>query len=166
MKPILIALGALVVLAAAANAQLSNLTQAPVPLGGSDTRGLPNRAALPPMFGSNLFRTGPLTSFGTTPATAIVTPSSGGPNTAGILAPGISGAAAGMTANQTAGVMGGAGAASTLGSSGAAGAAGSAPQPVIPSTPVQPPSGIPPFDPNHVMVPGDVVQLHVYGATT
>jgi protein involved in polysaccharide export with SLBB domain len=31
---------------------------------------------------------------------------------------------------------------------------------------VQPPAGIAAFDPNHVMAPGDVVQIHIYGATT
>jgi hypothetical protein len=79
VKAILFALGALVVLAGAANAQLSNLTQAPVPLGGSDTRGLPYRAALPPMFGTNLFRTGPLTSFGVMPGSATIATSGGAP---------------------------------------------------------------------------------------
>ena len=71
------------VLAGAANAQLSNLTQAPVPLGGSDTRGLPNRAALPPMFGANLFRTGPLTSFGVMPGSATIATSGGRPEYCG-----------------------------------------------------------------------------------
>src|SRR5205807_1059266 len=36
----------------------------------------------------------------------------------------------------------------------------------IPGTSVQPPPGIVAFDPNHVMAPGDVVQIHIYGATT
>ena len=167
MKAILFALGALVVLAGAANAQLSNLTQAPVPLGGSDTRGLPNRAALPPMFGANLFRTGPLTSFGVMPGSATIATSGGAPNTAGLIAAsGVPATTPGMASNQAA--IAAAGNAGAMGASAgtAVGAATGAPQPVIPATTVQPPNGVPPYDPNHLMVPGDVVQLHVYGATT
>ncbi len=33
-------------------------------------------------------------------------------------------------------------------------------------TTVQPPGGVPAYDPNHMIAPGDVVQIHLYGATT
>ncbi len=171
MKRILLALGALFLLTTAAYAQLNNITQEAVPLGGNDTRSLPNRALLPPMFGASLFRTGPPTAFGVTPGTP-TSMSAGTPQAAG-------GAAAAQAQAQSAanpagsaagGAAGGiataAGAAGTAAGAAGAVSAGGVQQPVIPATQVQPPGGIPPFDPNHMMAPGDVVQLHIYGATT
>jgi protein involved in polysaccharide export with SLBB domain len=137
--------------AAAALAQTTLETQAPVPLGGSDTRGLPDRAGLPPMFGASLF-TGP----------ALTThPGGTAPSTAG--AAGASGNAAGKAASPS----GQGDAAQTQGNlaallQSAAGAGGS----TIPATSVQPPAGMAAFDPAHIMAPGDVVQIHIYGATT
>jgi protein involved in polysaccharide export with SLBB domain len=168
MRRILLALGAFALLTTSAYAQLSNLTQPSVPLGGNDTRSLPNRALLPPMFGANLFHAGPPTAFEVTPGAAAVTTTRGRPNVAGMsAASGLSGAAAGTMAGSLAAAAAGIGSAAAVSPAATGGAAaGGVQQPVVPATPVQPPSGIPPFDPNHVMAPGDVVQLHVYGATT
>lgn len=182
MRRILLAIGALLLLTTATRAQLNNITQPAVPLGGSDTRSLPNRMLLPPMFGANLFRAGPQTTVfpGGLPGTT--TP---GSQTPGMIAAqsqaasNLAGASPGTAAALAAAAAAGAGAAGTVGNTpgiastantagaavGAAGAGGVQP-PTIPSTQVQPPGGVPPFDPNHVMAPGDVVQLHVYGATT
>jgi protein involved in polysaccharide export with SLBB domain len=181
MRPILLAIGALLLLSTAAHAQLNNIAQPAVPLGGSDTRSLPNRMLLPPMFGANLFRIGPQTTAGPlpgvsgTPTGSQATPGmiAAQSQAASNLAGGSPGAAAALAAAaaagaSTAGTLAATpGAASTAGvaAAGAAGA-GAVQPPTIPSTQVQPPGGIPPFDPNHVMAPGDVVQLHVYGATT
>ncbi len=170
MRSIPLALGTLFLLTTAAQAQLSNITQPSVPLGGTDTRSLPNRALLPPMFGANLFHIGPPTIFGVTSGAATTTTAAGMPNAAGLAAAsGPAGSTAAMAGNPTAAGANPTGAAAGAlagAAAGAAGAAAGAQTPVIPGTTVQPPSGIPPFDPNHVMAAGDVVQLHVYGATT
>src|ERR1700687_806579 len=55
MRRLLIASAALLLWVAPALAQNALETQAPVPLGGTDTRSLPDRTQLPPMFGWNLF---------------------------------------------------------------------------------------------------------------
>ncbi|MFZ3237705.1 MAG: hypothetical protein WA184_20360, partial [Stellaceae bacterium] len=67
MRRILLAIGALLLLTTATHAQLNNIAQPAVPLGGGDTRSLPNRMLLPPMFGANLFRVGPQTTAGLFP---------------------------------------------------------------------------------------------------
>jgi protein involved in polysaccharide export with SLBB domain len=180
MRRVLLVLGAVLLLTVPAVAQLSNLTQQAVPLGGTDMRSLPSRASLPPLFGANLFTAGPRTTVGTIIGATPGTPSAIPQNAAGAAA-----AAQTQAASSLAGSMGAASLAGSMGAASlgnqagaatpsvaagagvaAAGATGGVQQPVIPATPVQPPSGIPPFDPNHMMAPGDVVQLHVYGATT
>src|SRR5437764_14234103 len=55
MRRLVVAAAALALWAAPAPAQNLLETQAPVPLGGTDTRSLPNRETLPPMFGANIF---------------------------------------------------------------------------------------------------------------
>ncbi len=147
-------------------AQTVQDTQAPVPIGGTDTRTLPNRSQLPPMFGASLF-SGPgvtaqpgSTALPTTPAT--------GTSTTGTTPTGQSAqslkAIAGLLQSGVSGVSSTAGAAALL--SQATGATSTGQPPVVPATPVQPPAGMAAFDPNHVMAPGDVVQVHIYGATT
>lgn len=160
MTRILLALAALVWLTVPAGAQLSNITQAQVPLGGADTRGLPSRAQLPPMFGANLFHAGPAIGFTITQST--ISSTGGAPHQSALNS---------STLSAPAELAGTAAASSpaappTLSGSGSSGTAAGVQQPMIPATLVQPPSGVPPFDPDHVLVPGDVVQLHVYGATT
>lgn len=183
MRRILLAIGALLLLTTATHAQLNNIAQPAVPLGGGDTRSLPNRMLLPPMFGANLFRVGPQTTAGPFPGGVAgtttgsqLTPAmiAAQSQAASNLAGGSPGAAAALAAAAAAGAAGtaaatpGAAGALAAGAVGAGGVGGTAgvQSPTIPSTQVQPPGGVPPFDPNHVMAPGDVVQLHVYGATT
>jgi protein involved in polysaccharide export with SLBB domain len=139
-------------------------TQTQVPIGGADTRSLPNRSQLPPMFGANLFRAGvQVTAAGsagpTMPGAAALgalTAASQGQQAANLLSPtpGAAGAAGGL-AGAAAGAL-------------AQAISGQTPQTpsTIPPTPVQPPGGLAAFDPNHLMAPGDVVQIHIYGATT
>ena len=175
MRTLLAAASALFVLAGSALAQNALETQAPVPLGGNDTRSLPARESLPPMFGSNLFtRFPPGQRGGPQPTAGVnVTPSPRGGatptgGTAG--AAGGGGNAAQDVAALAAGVAAAAGAqgGATGGQNVAAMAAGGGGQQsnTIPGTGVQPPPGITAFDPNHIMAPGDVVQIHIYGATT
>ncbi len=130
-------------------AQTAIESQPQVPIGGSDTRGLPSKAQLPPMFGADLFNapvnlrllgvTPPVgtAATGTMPAPGIALPGAGA-------APGRQGAAAA-----------------------AAGAIQQSQQtPSVAATAVQPPAGVAAFDPNHVIAPGDVLQVHIYGATS
>jgi protein involved in polysaccharide export with SLBB domain len=170
MRRLLLALGVSFVLATLAFAQENNITQQAIPLGGTDLRSLPDRSLLPPMFGANLFRVGPRASLqisGTTPTTGpapaggIATPQT---QAALGLAGALGAAAAGNQAGAATAGAGMAGAGTAGG--GAATAAGAPPQPTVPATSVQPPGGVPPFDPNHVMAPGDIVQIHIYGATS
>ncbi|HEY1299352.1 MAG TPA: polysaccharide biosynthesis/export family protein [Stellaceae bacterium] len=164
MRLFLLALLISALAAAPSLAQTATETQAPVPIGGADTRSLPDRSQLPPMFGANLFRPGnPSVQFtGSSPAVATMpssTSASGGPNLAG-------GGLGGLIGAALTGAQGGANPTAALAQAGAA-AAGAAPvSPAVPATTVQPPSGVAVFDPNHVMVPGDMVQIHIYGATT
>ncbi len=155
MRTLLIASAALLLSAAAARAQNLQDIQAPVPLGGTDARALPERTRLPPMFGANLFSPvetsvqagGAAQSGGgaspANPAAASATPGAAG-----------GGTAAGGAADQATAIA--------AAIARAAGAQGSA----IPSTSVQPQPGAAAYDPNHVMAPGDSVQIHIYGATT
>jgi protein involved in polysaccharide export with SLBB domain len=172
MRRLLLALGVSLALTSFAYAQETNITQQAIPLGGADLRALPLRSLLPPMFGANLFG-GAQTSLqilGTTPTT-------GGAQTGGTAtsqtqaASGLAGAmgaagAASQASAGTAGTAGGTAAVPAAGAAAGAAAAGAPQQPTIPSTSVQPPGGVPAFDPNHVMAPGDVVQIHIYGATS
>jgi protein involved in polysaccharide export with SLBB domain len=191
MRQLLLALGASLVLATLAHAQETNITQQAIPLGGADTRSLPSRTLLPPMFGANLFRVGPQTSLGllgTAPTTAGGTQTGGGTSLQSQAAAGLAGGiGAAIAANQAganaagatmlgaatpgAGLTGAGAAAAGIAGAAAAGAAAGATspgpqQPTISATMVQPPGGVPAFDPNHVMAPGDIVQIHIYGATS
>ncbi len=154
MRRLLVAAAALALWAAPAVAQNLQETQAPVPLGGSDTRSLPSPGQLPPMFGANLFSRAASFGRGLT-----VSPGPGSPSAAS----GQGAAGAGQ-----AGALG----AAALGKAGGGDLAALAAEAVgqqsstIPGTTVQPPPGIAAFDPNHVMAPGDVVQIHIYGATS
>jgi hypothetical protein len=141
-------------------------TQTPVPIGGADTRSLPSRSQLPPMFGANLF-SGPAAALQVTGA------GSAGPTMPSAAIPGASGLASQSQAQQAANLLTptptptpGAGAAGGVLSQAAP--SGQPPQTssAISATTVQPPGGLAAFDPNHVMAPGDVVQIHIYGATT
>ncbi len=171
MRRLLLALGVSLLSAGLAAAQETNITQQAVPLGGADLRSLPDRSLLPPMFGASLFRVGPQTSFqitGTAPVSGGAQPGGGTAGAQGQSASGLAGAiGAAMTGNQagTAGAGAAAAGAAAAGAA-AAGAAGAQQPPTVPATSVQPPSGVPAFDPNHVMAPGDVVQIHIYGATS
>lgn len=169
MRRLLLVLATFLSWTAAVSAQTVQDTQAPVPIGGSDTRALPSRSQLPPMFGASLF-TGPgvtvqkgstaptstlpagATTMGTTAATASTQANPANSALAGLLQQGLSGAS---------GAAGGLGLLSQV-----TGAASGGQPPTVPATPVQPPVGMAAFDPNHVMAPGDAVQVHIYGATT
>lgn len=158
MKRLLVAAATLMLWVSPLAAQNAQETQAPVPLGGNDTRSLPSPTRLPPMFGANLFSRAPAFS-----NSGIVAPASGAVSVT-------PGAGKVPAAAPGTGVLG----AATEGQLGpkdlaalAAGAVGAEAQSsTIPGTTVQPPAGIAAFDPNHVMAPGDVVQIHIYGATT
>lgn len=166
MRRLLVVLVAFLSWTAAGLAQTVQDTQAPVPIGGTDTRTLPSRSLLPPMFGASLF-SGPgvavqpgATAQPTTPAT--------GTSATGTTSTGQSNqslkAIAGLLQSGVSGVSSTAGAAALLSQTTGATTAGQ--PPVVPATPVQPPAGMAAFDPNHVMAPGDSVQVHIYGATT
>ncbi len=161
MRRVLIALVASALWAASAAAQNIQELQAPVPIGGSDTRALPDRSQLPPMFGANLF---------TNLSSISVQPGGAGSATNGTTTtPSSSGGAAAHSNGTTTQASSPLGAYAAL--IGAAQSSGSAsttasPSPAIQGTPVQPPGGLAAFDPNHVMAPGDVVQIHIYGAAT
>ncbi len=155
MRRMLLVLGATLALMAPAQAQSTLETQPAVPIGGADLRSLPNRSRLPPMFGANLFRSGPQTGIrlqGTTPATGQI---------------GGAGTSSGTTAAGVAGRLGAALAGTqAVGNQTAGSAIGPLRPPTAEPTSVQPPAGMAAFDPNHVMAPGDVVQIHIYGATS
>lgn len=156
MRRLLVAAAALLLWVSPIAAQNVQETQAPVPLGGNDTRSLPSPNNLPPMFGANLF-----THKASFAGSGVIAPGGGAVS---ISPP------AGGSAALGAGILG----AATKGPLGsedlaalAAGAVGQTTQSSrIPGTTVQPPAGIGAFDPGHVMAPGDVVQIHIYGATT
>jgi protein involved in polysaccharide export with SLBB domain len=178
MRRLLIASAGLLLWATPALAQNALETQAPVPLGGTDTRSLPDRKQLPPMFGWNLFF-----GFEATAQPGTGVPTGARPGTGGASATGAGSAAGGAasatganaaSSTEASSTAGDAGATqSTMGASGqdaasliaGAGAAGQQPTGIA-ATNVQPPPGMTAFDPNHVMAPGDAVQIHIYGATT
>jgi protein involved in polysaccharide export with SLBB domain len=157
MKRLLISCAALILWAIPALAQNALETQATVPLGGADTRSLPDRGQLPPMFGANLF-------------TRLSAPSGTGASSGSATPVANTNSGAGAS-NATGGGNAAAVAAATGGNQDMAAivaqaiAAGQRPN-TIPGTTVQPPGGMSTFDPAHVMAPGDVVQIHIYGATT
>lgn len=153
---------ALMLFGAPVSAQNVLETQAPVPLGGTDTRSLPNRDNLPPMFGANLFVT-PTTIQGRTAVPPGAGAAAGG-KAQGNSAGGAGSGAAGSNGPSTTASQGQDLAA--LAAEGGAVAAAGQQSPTIPGTPVQPPAGMAAFDPNHIMAPGDAVQIHIYGATT
>jgi protein involved in polysaccharide export with SLBB domain len=165
MRGWLIASAAAALWAAPALAQNLQETQAPVPLGGTDARSLPDRKQLPPMFGANLFL-GPAAGVrlgATAPTTggATATPSGDAATREG------ASAAAATQAQQAAALLGQPqGSTATLADSLAAATLDGQSSSTVPATAVQPPAGLAAFDPNHVMAPGDVVQIHIYGATT
>jgi protein involved in polysaccharide export with SLBB domain len=166
-----------------------------VPLGGSDRRALPDRSFLPPMFGANLFspevsvsRVTPLggipgaqnpganpggqgpggipgSSSSTSPgASSTGAGATGAPGSAAVAAAAAA-AAAGGAAGGSAGYPGFPFEGDAGGASGAGGPGGTGRSPIIPPSTVQSPVAISEFDPNHVMAPGDVAQIHIYGAT-
>ncbi len=156
-----------VMTASAAVAQTSIETQAPVPIGGADTRSLPSRSTLPPMFGANLFQRGLGTTVqfaGSAPTATTAQPAAGATQAA-------NGGLGAMINAALGGGQAGAGATSALSgilpqAAGAAAAGAMATSPIVSATNVQPPAGLVSFDPNHVLAPGDAVQIHIYGATT
>ncbi len=162
MREFLLALGALLMAAVPASAQNVLETQAPVPIGGADLRSLPSRAELPPLFGANLFASRIPTSV---QLLRTAPPPAGMPaNSAG--------SPSGAPGNGFAGFLGSA--VSDGQADGAIPAVQTLPQapaaapqaPAVAATTVQPPGGMAAFDPNHLMAPGDVVQVHIYGAMT
>ena len=161
MRALALAFAALLLPANFGHAQNTLETQPQVPIGGSDTRSLPSASQLPPMFGANLF-TSPFNvqMLGVTPAAP------GG--TAGVTTPGAMATGA-MPTPATAGLAAalGAGAAAVQQPGQQAATAPVTPQtPIVAPTSVQPPGGVAAFDPNHVIAPGDVIQVHIYGATS
>ncbi|MGC2411686.1 MAG: polysaccharide biosynthesis/export family protein, partial [Stellaceae bacterium] len=166
MRRLLLVLVASLSWTAAGWAQTVQDTQAAVPIGGTDTRTLPNRSQLPPMFGASLF-TGPgvTAQKGSTAPTS--TPAAGAATTGTTPTSQSTQSLAGLAGLLQNGVSGVSGAAGGLGLlSQVAGASTSVQPPTVPATSVQPPAGMAAFDPNHVMAPGDAVQIHIYGATT
>lgn len=145
----MLSLVAMLMLSGTASAQNALETQAPVPIGGTDTRALPTPDTLPPMFGANLF-TGPNFTMQTTPGTS---PQATGSGTS----TGTLGKGAGIPAQAVQLAAQGNDVSTLL---------GQVSQQNIPATTVQPPAGMAAFDPAHVMAPGDAVQIHIYGATT
>ena len=123
--------------ASAAVAQTSIETQAPVPIGGADTRSLPSRSTLPPMFGANLFQRG----LGTTVQFA-----GSAPTTSRLAAGSTQAANGGLGAIINAALGGGQAGAGALGSmlpqaAGAAAAGAMAINPIVSATNVPPPRG-------------------------
>lgn len=152
---LLLAFVGLLLWAGIGHAQDTLVTAPQVPIGGSDTRSLPGPTQLPPMFGADLFAApfnarllGVTPGLGGTAGAALGGGAAPIPTTAGLAA-----LAAGAAGKATAGAA-------------ATAAAPTTQPPVVPSTSVQPPGGVAAFDPNHMIAPGDVLQVHIYGATT
>ncbi|HVB17742.1 MAG TPA: polysaccharide biosynthesis/export family protein [Stellaceae bacterium] len=162
MKQWLIATAVLALWAAPVLAQNLQDTQAPVPIGGSDTRGLPSRALLPPMFGASLFTGANISVQSGTPAAA----PGGAASIGGTTNQTGAGGAAASQLQQAATLLSQGQASGASLAQGLAAIAGQGASSTIPATTVQPPGGLTAYDPSHVLAPGDVVQIHIYGATT